>query len=273
MVLPEFRRRALPPAAAVRHGAAGRHQAQRLHGARHRARLAVGIAAPVQPESARTSPTRRKDACFPTLEDLRGTLGQATTTRSRTHFRNQALTSVRPYGSLLALPSSPCTVCSRAVGPERCGLSCAVSEPNDRMTETLVIRLRASEDAPASWLIVDGNGARSGHRAERPDRRRTLASPRAAAPCWSCPPAEVTLAAPDLPPVRGAARIAQAVPFALEEHLASDLETLHFAIGPRDPASSATPVAIVARVDARALAARPGKRPASTRTRPTPSPR
>ena len=30
------------------------------------------------------------------------------------------------------------------------------------MTETLVIRLRASDDAPASWLIVDGNGARSG---------------------------------------------------------------------------------------------------------------
>ena len=31
------------------------------------------------------------------------------------------------------------------------------------MTETLVIRLRASEDAPASWLIVDANGARSGN--------------------------------------------------------------------------------------------------------------
>ena len=31
------------------------------------------------------------------------------------------------------------------------------------MTETLVIRLRASVDAPASWLIVDANGARSGN--------------------------------------------------------------------------------------------------------------
>ena len=30
------------------------------------------------------------------------------------------------------------------------------------MSETLVIRLRAGEEAPASWLIVDGNGARSG---------------------------------------------------------------------------------------------------------------
>ena len=30
------------------------------------------------------------------------------------------------------------------------------------MSETLVIRLRAAEEAPASWLIVDANGARSG---------------------------------------------------------------------------------------------------------------
>ena len=61
------------------------------------------------------------------------------------------------------------------------------------------------------------------------------------------PAADVTLARPDLPPVRGANRIALAVPFALEEHLASDLENLHFAIGQRDASSSATPVAIIAR--------------------------
>ena len=30
------------------------------------------------------------------------------------------------------------------------------------MAETLVIRLRAAPEAPASWLIVDANGARSG---------------------------------------------------------------------------------------------------------------
>jgi general secretion pathway protein L len=61
------------------------------------------------------------------------------------------------------------------------------------------------------------------------------------------PASEVTLAEPDLPPVRGAARLAQAVPFALEEQLASELEGLHFAVGARNPASSATPVAIVSR--------------------------
>lgn len=114
------------------------------------------------------------------------------------------------------------------------------------MTETLVIRLRASSDAPASWLIVDANGARSGNVQSGPiadalslsQGRRTVVV---------LPAADVTLARPDLPPVRGAARIAQAVPFALEEHLASDLENLHFAVGARDAASSATPVAIIAR--------------------------
>jgi general secretion pathway protein L len=114
------------------------------------------------------------------------------------------------------------------------------------MTETLVIRLRAGEDAPASWLIIDGNGARSGSVHSGPiadalslaqDHRTVIV----------LPAGEVTLAEPDLPPVRGASRIAQAVPFALEEQLASDLEALHFAIGPRNPAASATPVAIVSR--------------------------
>jgi general secretion pathway protein L len=114
------------------------------------------------------------------------------------------------------------------------------------MTETLVIRLRAADDAPASWLIVDGNGARSGPVQSGPiadalslaQGRRTLVV---------LPAAEVTLAEPDLPPVRGASRVAQAVPFALEEHLATDLENLHFAVGARNPAVSATPVAIVSR--------------------------
>ena len=114
------------------------------------------------------------------------------------------------------------------------------------MTETLVIRLRSTEDAPASWLIIDGNGARSGPLVNGPiadalslsQSRRTVVV---------LPAAEVTLAEPDLPPVRGASRIAQAVPFALEEHLASDLENLHFAVGARNPLASATPVAIVAR--------------------------
>jgi len=89
------------------------------------------------------------------------------------------------------------------------------------MSETLVIRLRAADEAPASWLIVDANGARSGPVQSGPvadalgaaqDRRVVLL----------LPGSEITLAEPELP-VRGAARLAQAVPFALEEQLASDV--------------------------------------------------
>ncbi len=49
------------------------------------------------------------------------------TPRSRTRSRNRATTSAPPCGSLLAPPSSPCTVCSLAAAPGRCALPCAVS--------------------------------------------------------------------------------------------------------------------------------------------------
>jgi general secretion pathway protein L len=113
------------------------------------------------------------------------------------------------------------------------------------MSETLVIRLRAAEEAPASWLIVDANGARSGPVQSGPvadalsvaqDRRVVLL----------LPGSEITLAEPELP-LRGTARLAQAVPFALEEQLASDVEALHFAIGSRRSGAAGTPVAVVSR--------------------------
>jgi general secretion pathway protein L len=114
------------------------------------------------------------------------------------------------------------------------------------MTETLVIRLRASDGAPASWLLVDSNGAASGEVQNGP-LEDALGLSQGRRTCLILPASDVTLARPDLPPVRGAARIAQAVPFALEEQLAADLENLHFAVGARDADSSATPVAIIAR--------------------------
>ena len=113
------------------------------------------------------------------------------------------------------------------------------------MAETLVIRLRAAPEAPASWLIVDANGARSG-----PARSGTVADalPLAAGRrvLLLVPGSEVALAEPELP-LRGGARVAQAVPFALEEHLASDVDALHFAIGSRADSAMGTPVAAVAR--------------------------
>jgi general secretion pathway protein L len=113
------------------------------------------------------------------------------------------------------------------------------------MSETLVIRLRALEEAPASWLIVDANGARSGQVQSGPvaDALNVAQGRRVV---LLLPGSEITLAEPELP-LRGGARLAQAVPFALEEQLASDVETLHFAVGSRHAGTVGTPVAVVAR--------------------------
>ena len=113
------------------------------------------------------------------------------------------------------------------------------------MSETLVIRFRAAEEAPASWLIVDANGARSGPVQSGPVGD-ALGIAQGRRVVLLLPGSEITLAEPELP-VRGGARVAQAVPFALEEQLASDVEALHFAIGTRAAGAVGTPVAVVSR--------------------------
>ena len=113
------------------------------------------------------------------------------------------------------------------------------------MTETLVIRLRASDAAPASWLIVDAMGARSGPVMSGPVED-ALEIARGRRIVVLLPGTEVALAEPELP-LRGGARLAQAVPFALEEQLASDVESLHFAVGTRGAGTLGTPVAVVSR--------------------------
>jgi general secretion pathway protein L len=114
------------------------------------------------------------------------------------------------------------------------------------MSETLVIRLRAAEEAPASWLVLDGNGARSGPMFSGPvSDALGLAEGRRVV--LLLPGTEVTLAEPELPVRGGASRLVQVVPYALEEQLASDVDTLHFTVGPRAADSVGTPVAIVSR--------------------------
>jgi general secretion pathway protein L len=99
------------------------------------------------------------------------------------------------------------------------------------MAETLLLRLPRAADEAASWLIVDGRGAPVGPPQSGP---LNLAAPRVAGRrvCVLVPGAEVLLAEPDLPPKAGA-KLAQLVPYALEEHLADSIEDLHFAIGKR----------------------------------------
>lgn len=120
------------------------------------------------------------------------------------------------------------------------------------MSEVLFIRLKGAPAASgetqvattvAEWLVVDDSGARCGEVQSGPLANAvSLAATRKLVAL--IPGTDALLAEPVIP-VKSGAKLAQAVPFALEEQLASDVEDLHFAVGKRD-ARSVTPVAVVA---------------------------
>ena len=133
------------------------------------------------------------------------------------------------------------------------------------MPEFLVVRLPAATSttigAPAEWIVMDGSGARRGNVQSGPlDLAPAAATGRKV--IVLVPGTDALLAEPVLP-VKSGAKLAQVVPFALEEHLAADVEDLHFAVGKRDTRPG-TPVAVVshARMDAwQALLADAGCKP------------
>ena len=100
------------------------------------------------------------------------------------------------------------------------------------MAEVLTIRLNTDADT-ASWLVLDAAGARAGPVAHGPLREAAdLAAQRRVIALT--PADQVLVTQVDLP-VRGAARMRQALPFAMEEQVAEDLELMHFAAGRRAP--------------------------------------
>ncbi len=110
------------------------------------------------------------------------------------------------------------------------------------MAEILVIRLGNDSAAPAEWVVVDNSGARidAPVKGELPvavaattDRRVIVL----------LPASDILLTSVDLP-IRSSSRLLAALPYALEEQLADDLETLHFAAGARD-ANGKTAVAVL----------------------------
>lgn len=112
------------------------------------------------------------------------------------------------------------------------------------MNQSLVLRLAD----PVSWVITGADGGRIG-----PVSTGSLSD---AAPIAAerpliviAPGSSVTLARPELP-VRSGARIAQVVPYALEESLAGEVEQFSFAIGATD-AAGATLVAAMRREELR----------------------
>lgn len=112
------------------------------------------------------------------------------------------------------------------------------------MAEALVIRLAGHLPGTAQWILVDTAGSRLGAVMEG-SLAEAAGLARSRNTIVLVPGTDVLLAEPELPPLKGGARLAQIVPFALEEQLATDIEAQHFAIGRRGNRPG-TPVAVVA---------------------------
>lgn len=109
------------------------------------------------------------------------------------------------------------------------------------MSEFLVIRLGNSADQAAQWIAVDSTGAR------RSDMMSGVLTDAAAdigdrEAIVLVPSADVLTTSVDIP-VKGA-KLYAALPYALEEYLADDVDDLHFAAGTRR-ANGHTPVSVV----------------------------
>jgi general secretion pathway protein L len=111
------------------------------------------------------------------------------------------------------------------------------------MSEYVVIRL-AAEDQAVEWVLVDNNGTRrSGVSSGNLEQAAIEVGDHAVI---ALVPAEDVLLTTVHIPARSSAKIRTALPFALEENLADDVEDLHFAMGDKQE-NNRLPVAVVAR--------------------------
>lgn len=111
------------------------------------------------------------------------------------------------------------------------------------MAENIVIRMPVEPAAEVEWIFTDSAGARHG----LPMRGSLRAAADAAGDrqvLVLLPAVDILITTADVP-LKGA-RLLQAIPFALEEQLAEDVENLHFAAGARRP-NGHTPVVIIQR--------------------------
>jgi general secretion pathway protein L len=111
------------------------------------------------------------------------------------------------------------------------------------MSESLIIQLR--DGSAPRWMVCNDDGqvlvnAVSGELAQAVP----LATGRRVAVI--VPGTDVLTTESDAP-AKNAAKLAQVIPFALEERVADEIEDLHFAIGSRDSDTGRVPVTVVAR--------------------------
>lgn len=112
------------------------------------------------------------------------------------------------------------------------------------MAEFLVIRLGENPGQSVDWIAVDDKGTRRSPpvTGSLPEAARDVGERNVIV----LVPATAVLTTTVYVPVKGGARLRAALPFALEENLADDVETLHFAVGRRRD-SGRLPVSVVAR--------------------------
>ena len=110
------------------------------------------------------------------------------------------------------------------------------------MAETLVIQLPADDSGDAAWISVDAMGA--GTSAPEQGPLEQAAAGAAGKQLIVLLPSAAVLRLHSNLPLKGNAKILQALPFALEDQLAQDVDKLHFAIGERN-AQGLLPVAVV----------------------------
>ena len=115
------------------------------------------------------------------------------------------------------------------------------------MRETLYIRLGATSDADVDYAVLAAEPRPLSQQVTQ--HRGPLSAAAALAPgrrvCVFVPAAEVRLSMVQVP-AKQPAKVLQAVPYALEDQVAEDIDLLHFAVGPRQ-ADGQFPVAIVSR--------------------------
>ena len=109
------------------------------------------------------------------------------------------------------------------------------------MAEYLVIRLGESAGDAVSWIAVDDKGTRRGH-ADSGTLADAAGAIRDREAIVLVPATEVLTLSADIP-AKGS-RLQAALPYALEDQVADDVEDLHFAAGKRDP-DGMLPVAVV----------------------------
>jgi len=112
------------------------------------------------------------------------------------------------------------------------------------MTEYVVIRL-AAEDQAVQWILADSNGTRLSN--ESSGSLEQVAAEIGDRSVIVLVPSVDLLSTTVHIPARSNSKIKAALPFALEEDLAEDVENLHFAIGERQE-NGRLPVSVVSKI-------------------------